>query len=165
MMMSATPRRRAILPRLALACGLLAALAGCVGFGDSGGGGLAPGLTASMATPGANLDRPSALGLLNQYRGTVGAPALTDDPSLDAQAQSLAAAYARSGKAPAMPAGLLGMRASAGYANFAETFSGWRNSPADAAVLGTAGARRAGLAAVYDPSSAYGVYWMLILAG
>jgi len=152
--------------RLGFAAGVALLLAGCDMFGGGGGGGgLAPGLTAGMDSPSASLDRGAAFGVLNQYRGSVGAGALTDDPSLDAQAQSLAQAYAKADKAPAAPAGLVGMRGSAGYSNFAETFSGWRNSPADAAVLAAAGAHRAGLAAVYDSTSTYGVYWILVLAG
>ena len=143
---------------------LLAGLAGCMGM-DGGGGGLPAGLTASMATPGASLDRATALSVVNQYRATTGAAALADDPGLDAQAQALATTYARTGKAPPLPAGVTGLRASAGYANFAETFSGWRNSPADAAVLADQTARRAGLAAIYDANSTYGVYWILVLAG
>ena len=146
--------------RLAVAAGLVAVLAGC---GEMVGGGMAPGLVASMDTPGATLDRASSLSMINQFRGTTGAGALSDDPALDAQAQSLAQAYAKSDKAPALPPGASGIRASAGYANFAETFSGWRNSPADAAVLGDTKSRRAGLAAVYDAHSTYGVYWILVL--
>jgi uncharacterized protein YkwD len=147
--------------RLAVAAALLAAVAAC---GETAGG-LAPGLVASMDAPGASLDRATALSVINQYRATTGAGTLTGDPSLDAEAHGLALAYSKSGKAPGLPAGATGLRASAGYQNFAETFSGWRNSPADAAVLGDPKARRAGLAAVYDANSTYGVYWILVLAG
>jgi len=148
--------------RLAGALAVVALLGACADTGS--GGGLAPGLTASMDSPGASLDRPTAFGMLNQYRAHAGAGPLSDDPSLDATAQSLAQAYAASGKAPALPAGITGLRASAGYANFAETFSGWRNTPGDAAVLATPTAQRGGLAAIYDPNSTYGVYWILVLA-
>lgn len=147
--------------RLVAAAALLAAIAAC---GETAGG-LAPGLVASMEAPGANLDRATSLSMINQFRATTGAGPLTEDPGLDAQAQSLAQAYSKSDKAPGLPAGVTGLRASAGYANFAETFSGWRNTPTDAAVLGDAKARRAGLAAVYDANSTYGVYWILVLGG
>jgi len=160
---STTPLRRIVFAAAALL--LLGGLAGCMGMDSGGGGGLPAGLTATMDSPGASLDRPTALAVVNQYRSTTGAPPLTGDASLDAEAQTLAAAYAKTGKAPALPAGLVGIRASAGYNTFAETFSGWRNSPADAAVLGAARARRAGLAVAYDPGSSYGVYWILLLAG
>jgi uncharacterized protein YkwD len=129
-------------------------------------GGSAPlsgGLTARMDQPGASLNRAEALGILNHYRATTGASALVTDASLDATAQQLAADYARSGTAPVLPQGAVGMRVSAGYANFAETFSGWRNSPADAQAIANAGARRAGLGVVYEASSTYGVYWVLVL--
>lgn len=149
------------LARAVLGAGLAIALAAC---GETAGG-LAPGLVASMATPGAALDRASALDLLNQYRGTTGAGALADDASLDAVALTLARQYAATGAAPKLPPGAAAIRVSAGYGNFAETFSGWRNSPPDAAVLASPGARRAGLAAVYDATSTYGVYWVLLLAG
>jgi uncharacterized protein YkwD len=125
--------------------------------------GLAPGLTATMDTPGAALDRGAAFGVLNQYRGTVGVGPLTDDPALDTMAQNLAQSYAATGTSPQLPTGAVAIRGSAGYKDFAETFSGWRNSPPDSAVLTMAGATRAGLAEFYDANSAYGVYWILLL--
>lgn len=138
-----------------------ASLSAC---GETAGGGLAPGLTARMDAPGAALDRAGAIGIVNQYRSTVGANALTGDTTLDATAQSLAAQYASTGNAPKLPAGAVAIRVSAGYPNFAETFSGWRNSPADASVLASTSATRAGIASVYDAKSTYGVYWVLVLA-
>jgi uncharacterized protein YkwD len=146
---------------LLLAAGLAAAaLAGC---SAGGGGALSAGLTQRMDTPGANLNRAEALGIVNHFRATSGAGQLSADASLDATAQSLAADYAKSGTAPKTPAGTAGMRTSAGYPNFAETFSGWRNSPEDAAVLNERGASKAGVGVAYDPNSTYGVYWVLLL--
>ncbi len=55
------------------------------------------------------------------------------------------------------------IRYSAGYFTFAETFSGWRNSPQDAPALTDRSATRAGVAAVYDAASPYGVYWVIVL--
>lgn len=142
------------------AAGLLTlALGACSG----GGAPLSAGLTARMDQPGANLNRPEALSIVNAYRATAGAPALAGDAGLDGSAQSLAAAYASSGNAPKLPAGAVAVRLSAGYATFAETFSGWRNSPADAHVLADARATRAGLGVAYNAGSAYGVYWVLVL--
>ena len=137
------------------------ALGGCMG---GGGGAAAPGLAARMDQPGASLDRSAALGMLNAYRSTTGTGALAGDAGLDASAQALAAAYADSGTAPKLPQGATAMRLSAGYASFAETFSGWRNSPDDAQVLATAAASRAGLGVAYNANSTYGVYWVLVLA-
>jgi len=141
-------------------------LAGCTTTAETsggGGGGLPSALTARMDQQGATLDRASALALVNSYRSTVGAAPLAADAGLDATAQSLASAYASTGSAPGKPDGVVAVRSSAGYGNFAETFSGWRNSPADAAALGSRPAQRAGIASVYNPSSSYGVYWVLVL--
>ena len=146
------------LPRVALVALLTLGLAAC-----SSAGGLSPGLSQRMDTPGAQLNRVDALGIINQYRSATGAAALTDDPTLDAQAQSLAAQYMTSGKQPARPAGAVEIRYSAGYFPFAEPFSGWRTSPADAAALSNGSATRAGVAVVSGNNSPYGVYWVLIL--
>ena len=146
---------------LLLAGGLAAAaLAGC---SAGGGAALSAGLTQRMDTPNASLNRAEALGIVNHFRATSGSGQLVADATLDATAQSLAASYAQTGTAPRTPAGAVGMRSSAGYPNFAETFSGWRNSPADAAVLNERGASRAGIGVAYDPNSTYGVYWVLLL--
>lgn len=144
-----------------LGAGLVAlALAGC---SAGGGGALSAGLTQRMDQPGANLNRAEALGIVNHYRAASGAGQLTADASLDATAQQLAADYARSGTAPKRPETAVALRSSAGYANFAETFSGWRNSPEDAAVLAERSATKAGVGVAYDPNSTYGVYWVLLL--
>jgi hypothetical protein len=156
-------------PRLAyLSIATLAAaaiLAGCSmgGAGSSSAGmALAPGLTARMDQPGAVLDRAQALGIVNAYRTSNGLPALIADPALDGTAQALATQYAQTNAAPRTPQDLAGMKLSAGYATFAETFSGWRNNPADAAGLRTT-ATRAGVAMAFNPTSTYGVYWVLVL--
>ncbi|WP_164734963.1 CAP domain-containing protein [Pelagibacterium lentulum] len=139
-------------------------LSGCMtGMAPSGGGGLAPGLTARIDSPSSQMDRGAALSLVNAYRATRGTSALLADPALDAQAAQVASQYARSGTPPSVPQGARAMRLSAGYETFAETFSGWRNSPADADVLALSSARRAGLAVVYDQTSAYGTHWVLVL--
>lgn len=145
---------------LLMAGGLAVALAAC-SAGD--GAGLSAGLVQRMDAPGASLNRAEALGIVNHFRTASGVSQLAPDASLDATAQSLATSYARSGNAPRRPDGVVGMRSSAGYANFAETFSGWRNSPADAAVLTERQATRAGIGVAYDPNSTYGVYWVLLL--
>ncbi len=160
--MPLTFRLRSTGPALAASLLIATALTGCMG--GSSGGGLAPGLTQAINTPGAQMDRGAALSIVNQYRATRGVAALSADAALDQQAQALASQYASSGNPPALPAGTSAMRLSAGYENFAETFSGWRNSPADADVLASAAARRAGLAVVYNPNSAYGTHWVMVLA-
>lgn len=151
----------AILPLLALAAGV--ALAACsMGGPSSAGLALAPGLSARMDQPGAQLDRGQALSIINAYRATNGLPALTADPGLDGTAQALASQYAQTNTPPKTPQDLTVMKLSAGYSTFAETFSGWRNNPADAAGL-RANATRAGIAMAFNPTSAYGVHWVVIL--
>lgn len=138
---------------------VLIALAGC-----ASGGGLSPGLTARMDQGGAQLNRGEALGIINHYRATVGAGALAEDPALNVQAATLATAYAKTGRQPAKPAGAVEVRYSAGYATFADTFSGWRNSGQNSSVMSDKAVTRAGIAVVYEENSPYGVYWVVIVA-
>lgn len=154
---------RKLLPLLAGGVTALA-LAGCMGFGGQGGGGALPqGLTARMDVPGASLDAAQALGLVNAFRASRGVPPLANDGGLDGSAQALARQYASTNQPPRKPGELVDVRFSAGYQTFAETFSGWRNVTADANALANPAARRAGLAVVQDPSSSYGIYWVLVL--
>lgn len=151
----------AILPLGVIVAGL--ALAACsMGGGSSAAIALAPGLAARMDQPGASLDRAQAIAMINAYRATNGLPALTSDPALDGTAQALATQYAQTGTPPRSPQELTVTKLSAGYATFAETFSGWRNSPADAVAL-KATATKAGVAVAFNPSSTYGVHWVLVL--
>lgn len=157
---------RPLKPAITIIAAALAALA--VSACSMGGGGsaaglaLAPGLSARMDQPGASLDKAQAIGIINAYRATNGLPALVSDPALDGTAQVLADQYAQTGTPPTTPQNLAGMKLSAGYATFAETFSGWRNNPADAAALRT-NAARAGVAVAFNPSSTYGIHWVLVL--
>lgn len=158
-----TPRTQLFTPVLAIAAaGLLAA---CSSFTPAPpAGGLPAGLTQAMDVAGATLDRPAALALINAYRATTNAVPLNEDAALAAQAQALADQYARTGTPPSLPGGFAAMRLSAGYDNFADTFSGWRGSAADARVLADPLSRRAGLGVTYNAASAYGVHWVLVLA-
>lgn len=149
------------LARIALAAGLAGALAACSMGG--GGGQLSPGLSAPMNQPGARLNRVEALFLLNDFRRSQGAADVRGDTVLDNTAQTLAAAYAKTGAQPALPPGAVVMRLSAGYTTFAEAFSGWRAVPADAAAISDITAKRAGLGVAYEPNSSHGVYWVLVL--
>lgn len=159
--MTTSPIRLAVLG-LTLAASVT--LAGCSMMGGGGGAstGLAPGLTARMDQPGAVLDRAQAINLVNAYRATRGVAPLAADAGLDGTAQALANQYAQTGTAPGTPQGMTVMKLSAGYATFADTFSGWRNSPADAAGLATP-ANKAGIAVAYNAASSYGIYWVLVL--
>ena len=134
-------------------------LAGCSGVGQA----LPTGVSQGMDKPGAQLNREQALAMINQYRATVGATALVSDAGLDAEAQAAAAAYAKTGRQTPKPQSAIQIRYSAGYNNFAETFSGWRNSPQDSAALTDKTATRAGLAVTYEANSPYGIYWVMIV--
>lgn len=139
------------------------AVAGCSMMGGaSSPASLSPGLNARMDQPGAVLDTKQAIDLINSYRATRGAAPLTADAGLNGTAQALVNQYAQTGTAPTKPQGLAQMKLSAGYSTVAETFSGWRNSAADATAL-AAPASKAGFATAYNPNSAYGVYWVLVL--
>ncbi len=128
------------------------------------GGALAPGLVARMDSPGASLDRAEALNLINQFRSSRGVAPLRADASLDAQAQALANQYARNGTRPAKPRdGIIHMGLSAGYSNFADTFSGWRGHSDEANAIANATASTAGIAVAYAPNSTYGVHWVLLM--
>ena len=154
------PKGHKALARIALAGMLAAGLAAC---SMGGGGQLSAGLSAPMNQPGAKLNRVEALFLLNDFRRTQGAADVRGDTVLDNTAQSLASAYAKTGAQPALPAGAVVMRLSAGYTTFAEAFSGWRAVPADAGAIADPTAKRAGLGVAYEPNSSHGVYWVLVL--
>lgn len=151
----------AILPLAAILAGL--AISACsMGGASTTSIALAPGLSARMDQPGASLDKAQAIDIINAYRATKGLPALISDPALDGTAQVLANQYAQTNTPPKTPQDLVVMKLSAGYATFAETFSGWRNNPADAAGL-TANATRAGVAVAFNQGSSYGIHWVLVL--
>ena len=154
--------RSAHLARFGLFALAAASLAACSMGGPASPASLTPALSARMDQPGARLDPREAVALVNAYRATNGLPPLASDPGLDGTAQALANQYAQTGTAPARPQALTQMKLSAGYATFAETFSGWRNDAADAAGL-LAQAGKAGIAVANNPASAYGVYWVLVL--
>ena len=153
--------RSAVAPVLAIALATTLAACSMGGGGGSTSIALAPGLSARMDQPNTSLDRAQAVSMVNAYRATQGLPALTPDSGLDGTAQALVNQYALTGVAPKTPGGVT-MKLSAGYATFAETFSGWRNNPADAAGM-TANATKAGVAAAFNADSSYGVYWVLVL--
>jgi len=140
------------------ACLVALTLAAC-----TNGGGLAPGLVARMDIPGAQLDKAEAINIINQLRTSKNTSPLVLSANLNAKAQSLAEKYAQTGNAPKRPKEAKAMRVSAGYANFAETFSGWRGTKADANALADENYKKAGLGVAYSATSTYGVYWVLLL--
>ena len=150
------------LSRLTLLRAFIAVMLGLV-IASCSSTGLAPGLTARLDHPGASINRADALAIVNDYRRGAGLGALVADPSLDAIAQDIAQQYARNGRQPTKPQGTLDVRYSAGYPTFAEVFSGWRNSEADAKMLTLQNATRAGIGGFYTENSPYGSYWTLVL--
>lgn len=139
-------------------------LAGCSSFGGGSASpaALSPALSARMDQPNARLDSVQAIDLVNAYRATRNMPPLVADAGLNGTAQALASQYVQTNVAPTKPQALSQMKLSAGYASFAETFSGWRNNAADAVGL-TAQGSKAGVAVAYNPTSSYGVYWVLVI--
>jgi uncharacterized protein YkwD len=146
------------LARFAVAAILVVTLAACSSTR------LSDGLTQRMDQSNAQLNKAEAIGIINHYRTTVGAGPLTEDPGLSAQAQAIAATYAKTGRQAAKPEGTSEIRYSAGYATFADTFSGWRNSGQESLVMSGTSVTRAGIAVVYEENSPYGVYWVVIVA-
>lgn len=146
------------LARIAFAAVLAITLAACSSTR------LSDGLTQRMDSGTAQLNTAEAIGIINHYRSTVGAGALIEDPALSAQAKTIAANYAKTGRQATKPEGTSEIRYSAGYATFAETFSGWRNSSQESLVMSGTSVTRAGIAVVYEENSPYGVYWVVIVA-
>lgn len=146
------------LARFAVAAILTVTIAGCSSTR------LSDGLTERMDTGTAELNTSEAIGIINHYRSTVGVGALVEDPALSAQAKIMAANYAKTGRQASKPEGTSEIRYSAGYATFAETFSGWRSSEQKSLVMSGTAVTRAGIAVVYEENSPYGVYWVVIVA-
>lgn len=140
-----------------------AALAAVLALGACTPSTLPEGLSQRMDVAGAQLNRGEARTLVNQFRASRNARNLSGDPSLDQQAQLLAQQYASSGTQPTLPEGIKAMRLSAGYPNFAETFSGWRSSTDDATAIADPLANRIGLGVAYSQNSTYGTYWIVLL--
>jgi uncharacterized protein YkwD len=152
MMLSTTLARFAVAAMLALT------LAACSSTR------LSDGLTERMDSGTAQLNSAEAIGIINAYRATLGVGALMEDPALSAQARTIATTYAKTGRQATKPEGTSEIRYSAGYATFAETFSGWRNSNQQSLVMSGTSVTRAGIAVVYEETSPYGVYWVVIVA-
>jgi len=149
--------------KILVALFLVMPLAGCMTATSP----LPIGLTASMARPGAQLDKQQAIGLINQYRAANGLSALVLSSNLNSTANEAAARYAKDGNNNGAAA-LIAERTngaalfSAGYTNFAETFSGWRNASRDAKTLLQPNAKTAGLAVIYNANSNFGAHWVFI---
>ena len=72
--------------------------------------------------------------------------------------------YARTSSPPVGPSDeSVVMRLSAGYANFADTFSGWRGTKADADIIADPAATGVGFGVTYSANSSYGVHWVILI--
>jgi len=134
-------------------------LASCNNYGEP----LNVALTDRMDAPNAKLDNNQALSIINHLRISNGSTPLKIDLALNQQAQILATKYANSDNQPKKPNDVKTMQISAGYANFANTFSGWRASPASANILTNPNLKTAGIGVAYSANSTHGVYWILLL--
>ncbi len=122
------------------------------------------GLTARMDAPNASLDQQKALSIINHLRITKNSPALISDIDLIKQANILAQKYATNGITPKKPKTADAIQISAGYANFANTFSGWRSNNTSLNTLTNPNFSRAGIGVAYSQNSTNGVYWVLLLS-
>ncbi len=125
---------------------------------------LSPGLVARMDENNAKLNMQEAIAIINDFRAVNNVLPLIIDKNLTKQAQKLAMQYAKSGKNPQKPKNVNYMGTSAGYVNFAQTFSGWRNNKIVAQALLDGQSSRAGIGVYYEPNSENGTYWVLLLA-
>ncbi len=125
---------------------------------------LSPGLSDRMDVAGAQLNRSDSIAIINHLRITKGVARLSLDTDLNEKAQKLANQYGATGVSPKKPKGVAQIRTSAGYVNFAQTFSGWRNEKVSEEVLIDANYSRAGIGVAYAANSKSGTYWVLLLA-
>ena len=133
---------------------------------STGGGGtpLSQGLSQRMDQPGASLNRAEALGIVNSYRGTVGAGALRADAESRCHGAGPGPAV-RIERHLAQDAGRRGddrrqRRLSQLRRDLLRLAQQHRPTPRSSP---SRSATRAGVAAVYDANSTYGVYWVLLL--
>jgi len=132
-----------------------------------------------LARADAMVDATAAQSMISGYRRNNRLKPLAVDPELmriaSEQARAMAARNAmdhdvgRSFQERMRNAGFDGSVAienvGAGYHTLADAFSGWRGSPPHRANMLNRDVTRMGIAAAYEPSSKYKVFWALILAG
>jgi uncharacterized protein YkwD len=112
---------------------------------------------------------------ISAYRRAHGLPAVRLDGRLDAvalkQAQAMAASgtvsHSVGGEFPMRIAALHKMRAAenigAGYLSFSEMLKQWEDSAGHRENLLMSGARRVGVAFVYNPKSPYRKFWAMVI--
>lgn len=127
---------------------------------------------------GHQVDGPSSLSMINQYRGNNGLRPLRWNPVLTQVARQAADRMAAAGKVLSADDVRLGdalmasgyrykvytANLSAGYRTFAEAFSGWRELKENNAHMLDGRATEIGLATANVPGSKYQVFWALVVA-
>lgn len=153
----------------------MAAVAGCADPDTATG---QPTFYRSLAQAGVQVDAKIAASMISGYRKNNGLGPVSLDSGLAQIAEQQARAMARRDKLDHNAGGSLAdrMKASgyrykvgaenigAGYHTLAEAFSGWRDSPPHRANMLLKDVTRVGIAAIYEPSSKYKVFWALVLA-
>jgi len=167
--------RRLLLPFVSLVTLATGILAGCSTVHEAG---PTPPFYERLDLTGKQVDGPSSIGMINQYRGNNGLRPLVWNATLAQVARRAADHMASAGKvesADEIHAGDALMQSgyryktyvanfSAGYRTFAEAFSGWRELKENNAHMLDGRATEVGLATSYVPGSKYQVFWALVLA-
>ncbi len=167
--------RRFLMPIASLVGLSLGFLAGCSSVHEAG---PTPPFYERLDLTGRQVDGPSSLGMINQYRGNNGLRPLSFSPVLEQVAKLAASRMASEGKVLSADEVHLaesltqsGYRyktyvanLSAGYRTFAEAFSGWRELKENNAHMLDGRTTQIGLATAFVPGSKYQVYWALVLA-
>jgi len=152
-----------------------AVLAGCSTVHEAG---PTPPFYERLDLTGHQVDGPSSLSMINQYRGNNGLRPLAWNPTLAQVARQAADRMAAAGKVLSSDEVHLGdgltqsgyryktfvANFSAGYRTFAEAFSGWRELKENNAHMLDGRTTQIGLATSFVPGSKYQVYWALVLA-
>ena len=167
--------RRVLISCLALSAAIAGLLAGCASVHEAG---PTPPFYERLDLTGHQVDGPSSIGMINQYRGNNGLRPLQWNPVLAQVAHQAADRMAQAGKVLSSDEIHLGdalnqsgyryktftANFSAGYRTFAEAFSGWRELHENNAHMLDGHATEVGLATALVPGSKYQVFWALVLA-
>ncbi len=161
--------------RLSVPLALALALAGCSTVREAA---PTPPFYERLDLTGRQVDGPSSIGMINQYRSNNGLRPLVWNPVLAQVAHQAADRMGAAAKvlssdeihvSDALTQSGYRYKTfvgnfSAGYRTFAEAFSGWRELKENNAHMLDARTTQMGLATALVPGSKYQVYWALVLA-
>ena len=167
--------RRFLLPFAGLAAIAAGLVAGCATVHEAV---PTPPFYERLDLTGKQVDGPSSIGMINQYRGNNGLQPVALNATLTAVARRAADHMAAAGKVESADEIHLGdelmqsgyrykvyaANLSAGYRTFAEAFSGWRELKENNAHMLDARTTQVGLATSNVPGSKYQVFWALVAA-